>query len=331
MLSLGGVNHLTGGGRAAGLATMRALVGLCAGEPIEVNVDGGSELVLQAGAPPVIDGQVDERMRVGCGSAAIGLSASQGAPHVAEVVVDDDHITGVLTEHQAGVVLGIAPSGIRLRGRKSTPGRYFEVAEPGSGWGGTDLEDPLEIVAGFKPSVARPGQTLLMISTTGNDHAFYVLDDDLRLRPASLPPELAASVERVRENCEPTTTSVLFMAGAGGSLRAGVTDDPVQLTRSVSADAATLTCGGAPTFVWPGGGITFMVDVTRTPPGSFGYVPTPALVAPLEFTMSLDTYIRLGGHAGSIVPVESALTGTPTRLVTAHHGNPWPTDPDPRW
>ncbi len=32
---------------------------------------------------------------------------------------------------------------------KSTPGRYFHVAEPGSGWGGTNVMDPLEIVTGF--------------------------------------------------------------------------------------------------------------------------------------------------------------------------------------
>ena len=80
-------------------------------------------------------------------------------------------------------------------------------------------------------------------------------------------------------------TSVLFMAGAGGSLRAGATVNPVALTRSVNQTLTRVTCGGAPVYVWPGGGITFMVDVTLVPPGAFGYVPTPALVAPLEFTM----------------------------------------------
>ncbi len=327
MLSLGGVNHLTGHGRAAGLATMRALLGLCSGDAVEVSVEEGSELVLRAGAPPVIDGEVDDRMRVGCGSAAIGMFAGQWAPHVDEVVVVDDHITGVLTEHQAGVVLGIPPSGIRLRGRRSTPGRYFEIAGPGDGWGGTDIDDPLEVVAGFKPRIAWAGQTLLMISTTGTDHAFYVLDEDLTPQPAELPEALYESVERVRANCEPTMTSVLFMAGAGGSLRSGVTHDPVSLTRSVRSHDTTLTCGGAPTYVWPGGGITFMVDVTRTPPGSFGYVPTPALVAPVEFTLPAQTYIELGGHADSIVPLEAALVEARARLISSDPRNPWPADP----
>ena len=326
MLSLGGVHHLTGQGRKAGLTTMRALVDLCAGKPITVQVEDGAELVLQAGVAPIIDGATDERMRVGCGSAAIGMFASQWAPNVDEVVVVDDHITGVLSEHQAGVVLGIKPSGIKLKGRRSTPGRYFEIANPGSGWGGTDLEDPLSIVQMFKPKKAWPGLTLLMVSTTGTDYAYYVLDDDLDPQPAPLPDVLQESVDRVRSNCEPTMTSVLFMAGAGGSLRSGVTADPVRLTQSVRAEETLVTCGGAPTYVWPGGGITFTVDVTRTPVDSFGYVPTPALVAPIEFTMPRATYLALGGHEGSILSLDEALSEVPTKVVTADPQNPWPGD-----
>ena len=41
-------------------------------------------------------------------------------------------------------------------------------------------------------------------------------------------PLVTAVVERIGENCEPALTTVLFMAGAGGSLRAGVTENPVQ-------------------------------------------------------------------------------------------------------
>ena len=45
------------------------------------------------------------------------------------------------------LVIGCAlvASGIRMRGRKSTPGRYFKVAEPGSGWGGTDVTDAFRL------------------------------------------------------------------------------------------------------------------------------------------------------------------------------------------
>ena len=100
-----------------------------------------------------------------------------------------------------------------------------------------------------------------------------------------MPESLRQSVEIIDENCEPSLCTVLFVGGAGGSLRAGVTQNPVRLTRAVQAGGTRLTSGGAAVYVWPGGGITFMVDVTRLPAGGFGYVPTPALVAPLEFTM----------------------------------------------
>jgi hypothetical protein len=259
---------------------------------------------VQAGAPPVIDGAPEHRMRVGCGSATVGIFARQWLGHVDEVVVVDDHITGVLTEHQAGRFLGMRPSGVRVRGRRSTPGRYFQVAEPGQGWGGTDVTDPLAIVEGIDPKVAWPGMRLLFVSTTGEESAYFVLDERLRPVPAEEPGAVRAVTERIAENCEPALCSVLFMAGAGGSLRAGVTENPVRLTRSVKDALVRITAGGVPVHVWPGGGITYMVDVSRMPDGSFGSVPTPAIVAPLEFTMRRDDYAALGGHVDRVRRLE---------------------------
>ena len=87
---------------------------------------------------------------------------------------------------------------------------------------------------------------------------------------------------------------------------------------------ATVTCGGAPTFIWPGGGITFMVDVTRMPPGAFGYVPTPALVAPIEFTLRLQDYEALGGHIGAIVPIGEVVARPEATPIAELPDNPWP-------
>src|SRR6185436_5861480 len=157
MLSLGGVRHLTGGTKKEGIVACETMLKLCAREPVEMTVDGGARLVVQAGAPPVVDGTREERMRVGCGSATIGIFAQQWQGHADEVIVVDDHITGVLTEHQAGRFLDMRPAGIRVRGRRSTPGRYFQVAHPGTGWGGTDIADPLAIVEKIDPKTARPG------------------------------------------------------------------------------------------------------------------------------------------------------------------------------
>ena len=147
-----------------------------------------------------------------------------------------------------------------------------------------------------------------MVSTTGEQWAYYELDDDLTPQPAEIPSVLRASAERIAENCEPSLCSVLFMGGAGGSLRAGVTENPVGLTRSVKSTLTRVTCGGAPAYVWPGGGITVMADVTQMPANAFGYVPTPALVAPIEFTMRRDDYAALGGHMDRVRRVEDIIT-----------------------
>ncbi len=310
MLSLGGVHHLTGGAKAEGRATCATLLALCNREAVELAIDGGSTVTVQAGQPPVVDGRREARMRVGCGSATIGMFAAAWQGLVDEVVVVDDHITGVVSEHQAGKVIGWQPTGIRINGHRSTPGRYFRVAEPGLGWGGTCLGDPLRILGPWQAAKgARPGLTLLMVSTTGEDAGFYILDDSLAPQPAAMPAGLRATVELIAENCEPSRCTVLFMAGAGGSLRAGVTRNPVRLTRSVQAGETRLTAGGAACHVWPGGGITFMVDVLDLPEGAFGHVPTPALVAPLEFSLPRAAYLALGGHAGAIRSLPDILRG----------------------
>ena len=309
MLSLGGVNHLTGGSKKEGRTTCDSLMKLCNSEPVELTIDNGATVVVQAGSAPVVDGHREEKMRVGCGSATIGMFASQWSGLVDEVVVVDDHITGVVSEHQAGKVIGWQPTGIKVIGRKSTPGRYFQVADPGTGWGGTNITDPLSILGDFNPKFARSGQSVLMVSTTGEQYAYFVLDDNLKPVEQDLPDTLAGSVERIAQNCEPAMCSVLFMGGAGGSLRAGVTENPVMLTRGVKDMLCRVTCGGAPAYIWPGGGITLMADVSKMPKNAFGYVPTPALVAPVEFTMRLQDYEKLGGHLKHVKPLTDILAG----------------------
>ena len=324
MLSLGGVHHLTGGSKQEGRVTCQMMMDLGNKNAVELEVDEGSKLVVQAGVAPIIDGNQEERMRVGCGSATIGIFAQQWFGHVDEVIVVDEHITGMLSEHQAGRFLGMEPSRIRVRVRRSTPGRYFQVANPGHGWGGTDVSDPLEIIDRIKTDVAYPGLRLLMVSTTGEDAAYFVLDEDLKPCAQNIPEVLQKVVDRIGENCEPALSSVLFMAGAGGSLRAGVTENPVRLTRSVRSLLTRTTCGGAPAYVWPGGGITVMVDVTKMPENSFGSVPTPAIVAPIEFTMKLKDYELLGGHMAQVRRLEDMTQDREARISNWNEDNPWP-------
>jgi hypothetical protein len=72
-----------------------------------------------------------------------------------------------------------------------------------------------------------------------------------------------------------------------------------------------------------------MADVTRMPAESFGHVPTPALVAPLEFTLRADLYERLGGHLAHVQPAARILAayGAAARHQAPHPENPWPTAP----
>ncbi|MEM8663172.1 MAG: 6-hydroxynicotinate reductase, partial [Pseudomonadota bacterium] len=143
--------------------------------------------------------------------------------------------------------------------------------------------------------------------------AYFTLDEALVPHEAELTTPLAAVVERIAENCEPAAASVLFMGGAGGSLRAGVTENPVALTRSVKAALTKVTIGGAPAYVWPGGGITVMADVLDMPENAFGYVPTPALVAPIEFTLRRADYAALGGYVDEVQSLDAVLDASRMR------------------
>ncbi|WP_227268388.1 6-hydroxynicotinate reductase [Roseobacter weihaiensis] len=326
MLSLGGVEHLTGGSKKEGRVTCDALMRLCNREAVTMTVGEGehrTEVVVEAGKPPIVNGVTESLMRVGCGSATIGMFPKQWIGHADEVVVVDDHITGVLSEHETGKQLDVPATGIKILGRRSTPGRYFQVANPGTGWGGTDIDDPLGILGPFNPKIAWEGLRLLMVSTTGEQVAYYELDAALVPQKKDVPAPLAASADLIAENCEPSVCSVLFMGGAGGSLRAGVTENPVRLTRSVKESLTHVSCGGANAYVWPGGGITVMVDVLDMPTQSFGYVPTPALVAPIEFTLRVSDYQTLGGHMEHLKKV-SEVNRDATRQVSQ---NPNARDP----
>ena len=106
MLSLGGVHHLTGGSKKEGRVTCDVMMALGNKQPVELAIDGGAT-ARGAGrrARRSSTASEEQRMRVGCGSATIGIFAQQWHGHVDEVIVVDDHITGVLTEHQAGKFL----------------------------------------------------------------------------------------------------------------------------------------------------------------------------------------------------------------------------------
>ncbi|MGD8562429.1 MAG: 4Fe-4S binding protein [Desulfarculaceae bacterium] len=295
ILALGGVNHLTG---EHGFAAARAVAALANQEALTLRVKNGARLEVQVGRPPVIDDCKVEKMRVGCGSAAAGLFAPFFKRAADEVIVLDHHLTSLFSHHAAGRCLGLHPSGLDLVFRPSTPGRYFGTR--GKGWGGTDIEDPLEVVAAVDTTKTPPGFRLLITESIGQKAAMYRLNRQGRFEPMKLTPEAGEAVAAIAESCQESRVSALYVAGAGGSARAGVVRYPLRLTRAVHEAKAVLTCGGAPVFLLPGGGITFYVDVEKVKKGAFTWVPTPATVAPLEYTMRRDDYEEMGGHVEAI-------------------------------
>ncbi|MBS4021365.1 MAG: 4Fe-4S binding protein [Dethiobacter sp.] len=296
MIAVGGANILTG---KHGSVAARTIVEVSNGERVTLNVDNGALLELQVGHAPVINGKEDKRMRVGCGSATIGMFASQLAAAVDEAIILDHHIVGLLSEHRAGKEAGLGWSGVVPNARLSTPGRYF--GEPGGGWGGTNIEEPRQAIRNIDSSVARPGIKILVTETTGRQAALFTLDDNRNLQEIPLTQEAGQVVELIAASCEEAKVSALYFGGTGGSARAGVAGYPLELTKAVHRGEATLTIGGAPTFILPGGGINFRVDVERVAPKAFTWVPTPATVAPVEYTMSRARYEEIGGHTEQIV------------------------------
>jgi hypothetical protein len=251
----------------------------------------------------VIGGETPANMRVGCGSATMGLFAPLLKAAADEVIVLDSHLTGLMSEHAAGRFVGARASGVKLKFRQSTPGRYF--GDHGAGWGGTTITRPQDIVAGVDLSVARPGMRILITETTGTHGALFEVKPDGKLREVPLTEACRRALESIKESCEPSLVSALYMGGAGGSARAGVTRQPIELTRAVHRGTAVLTVGGAPVFILPGGGINFMVDVQRVKTNFFYWTPTPATICPIEYTMELADYEAMGGHTAAMRPFEA--------------------------
>jgi hypothetical protein len=222
-----------------------------------------------------------------------------------EVIVLDAHLIGQFTEHVAGKEIGARPSGIRVKARRSTPGRYF--GEHGSGWGGTPIADPLSIIEGYDPDLFKPGMTVLITETTAERAALFELGREGRFHSIELTSAAKNAVDMIASNCQTSRVSAVFIGGAGGSARAGVTKIPIKLNQAIYSNRAKLTVGGAPTYILPGGGITFLVDVEKVAVRAFTYVPTPAPVVPLEYTMRLRDYLDLGGHKESVRKLEEVL------------------------
>jgi NAD-dependent dihydropyrimidine dehydrogenase PreA subunit len=206
ILSLGGVNILTS---KDGLFAAKVLHEFLQGKKIKVEVEDGTKLTLALGQEPEIGGTVEERMRVGCGSATTGLFAPYMFDAADEVIVLDGHITGLFSEHPSGRYLGKPRAPIQLTGQKSTEGRYF--LNKGSGWGGTDIVNPLNAIKDVDRSKCFDGMTLLITETTGRKSAFYRWQKD-RFVEDTPTPEAVTFLNVLKDSCELSRVSAVFAA-----------------------------------------------------------------------------------------------------------------------
>lgn len=309
MIYVGGANRLTA--KDGGFATARTIVALANGEKVELTVKTADhetgkpkmiKIVCQQGVAPIINGTQETTMRIGCGSATIGLLADVMKECVDECIVIDHHVTGLFSEHLAGKEVGMTWSGVIPNATKSTVGRYF--GGHGDGIGGTVLQTPRDAIKSVDMSIAHAGMTILVTNTTGEVGALFEVQADGDVKEIPMSEKAQRVVDAIKSNCQGSNTSVMYCGGTGGSARGGVCHHPIAITEAVHAGKAHLTIGGAPAYVYPGGGINFIVDTAKVVNHAFTWVPTPATVAPVEYTMTKEDYAKIGGHMNCIKNVE---------------------------
>ena len=296
MIDIGGVNVFQG---KNGITAARTVVEIANRERVELKI-GGSKVRVRVGEPPEINGKTIRKMRLGCGSAVIAMFAPRFMEVADEVIVLDSHITGLLTEHAAGKYLGLKYSGIVPVGTKSTDGRYF--GEHGDGIGGTPVKDPRDAIRKIDFNHAWDGMKIMVTDTTG-EHLYMFRLEGGTLREID-PGERAENlIKEISKNCESSRVSALYFGGVGGSARVGVAKYPLKVTEAVHKGEIMLTVGGAKAYVMPGGGINFFVNVEEVSgENPFTYIPTPATVAPMEYTMPRKIYEKIGGYLEKITP-----------------------------
>ncbi len=302
MLAVGGVHLIS---QKGGIHAARTMADICNRERVSLQVAGGATLELQVEEPPVVNGVADTRMRVGCGSATLGIFGPLLAEVADEVLVIDPHITGLLTEHAVGRALGLKYSGVTPVGRRSSIGRYF--GNPGPGWGGTNILRPEDAIKRIDMSKAWPGVTIFVVETNGGQAALLQVQADGSLRGIPLTEKAIRTRDLIAESSEPALVSAIFYGGVGGSARAGISRAPMTVNRAVHSGRMRLTVCGAPTHLLPGGNIIFGVDVARVPAGVFYVTPTPAIIMPVEYTTTRQVFEQIQGRQETLRQLQPFL------------------------
>jgi hypothetical protein len=207
------------------------MVAIANKEPFQLTVEGGTHLELQVGKPPIINGEESKPMKVACGAAIMGMFGPQLKDLADEMIILDSDITGLFSESHVGRLMGFKETGIKPPGRFSTPGRYFGTV--GNGWGGTPILNPLQALASIDKEKIWPGMKILILEVTGREAVLLEADEEKVFHVVELPKEAIEMRDLIASNREPSLTSGMYIGGAGGSARSGVTRNPIKLTQAV--------------------------------------------------------------------------------------------------
>ncbi len=300
-MSVGGVTLLKS---PHGPTVARTMTELANKEWVDLEVKGGAKMEIAVDRSPRINGQEIGRTSFGCGSSVGKLFSRHLLQLVDDCIMLDPGITGQMAYHHAAP--GAKPSGITACGKMSTPGRY--LVPSGDGWGGTFVTDPRQAIASVDKNVAWPGLRILVTETRAERAAYFVLDDDLEPVQRPLTEELKNLLVFMQGYCQEARTNVVYVGGAGGGVRGALhPDHSPEVVRAVMDGRIKLTAAGQKTCVMPGGNLIFSVDVGPMPAGCFAWVPTPATVVPIEFTMTRRTYDQVCGYPQAVKPMEAVL------------------------
>jgi NAD-dependent dihydropyrimidine dehydrogenase PreA subunit len=300
-LSVGGVTLLKG---LHGHTVARTMTQLANKETVTLQVKNGAELEIAVHQSPKIDGEVVGRTSFGCGSSVGKLFSRHLLKLVDDCIMLDPGITGQMAYHHAA--LGAKPTGIKAFGKLSTPGRY--LVPSGDGWGGTCIENPRDAIVEIDKDVAWPGLRILVTDTRAERVAYFVLDENLEPVEQPLTKELQEFIDFMRTYCDRALANVLYVGGIGGGVRGALhPDHSPEVVKAIKNERIKLTAAGQETFIFPGGNLIFMADVAKMPENCFAWVPTPATVVPIEFTMTKATLTEICGYSDAVQPLEKVL------------------------
>ena len=154
-----------------------------------------------------------------------------------------------------------------------------------------------------------PGYKIFFSTNNFERCAFYEFREG-NFKQIEIPEAMEAILNTMRSYCEPAKVSAFYTAGIGGAARMTVVpsfDLWIGLNREVNERRVHVTIGGAPAYIFSGGGINFYVDVSRVKPGSFYWTTGPGTVCPIEWTLKLEDYKKIGGDVNVVRPLKEVL------------------------